>query len=65
MAAKVEIGVQVNGKPKDAVELSLDDDEETAVAKAMALPKIANITAGKNIVKVIYKPGKILNLIVK
>lgn len=61
----VEIGVQVNGKPKDAVELSLDDDEETAVAKAMALPKIANITAGKNIVKVIYKPGKILNLIVK
>ena len=42
-----------------------DDDEETAVAKAMALPKIANITAGKNIVKVIYKPGKILNLIVK
>ncbi|MFQ9389127.1 MAG: hypothetical protein ACLR1V_10435 [Coprococcus sp.] len=35
------------------------------VAKAMALPKIANITAGKNIVKVIYKPGKILNLIVK
>ena len=61
----VEIGVQVNGKPKDAVELSLDDDEETAVAKAVALPKIANITAGKNIVKVIYKPGKILNLIVK
>ena len=61
----VEIGVQINGKPKDAVELSLDDDEETAVAKAMALPKIANITAGKNIVKVIYKPGKILNLIVK
>ena len=61
----VEIGVQINGKPKDAVELSLDDDEETAVAKAVALPKIANITAGKNIVKVIYKPGKILNLIVK
>lgn len=38
----VEIGVQINGKPKDAVELSLDDDEETAVAKAVALPKIAN-----------------------
>ena len=43
----------------------MDVDEETAVAKAMALPKIANITAGKNVVKVIYKPGKILNLIVK
>ena len=37
----VEIGVQVNGKPKDAVELSLDDDEETAVAKARTLSKLS------------------------
>ena len=61
----VEIGVQVNGKPKDAVTIPVDCDEESAVAAAKQLPKIAALTEGKNIVKVIYKPGKILNLIVK
>ena len=61
----VEIGVQVNGKPKDAVTIPVDCDEETAGAAAKQLPKIAALTEGKNIVKVIYKPGRILNLIVK
>ena len=63
--AKVSIGVQVNGKPRDVVTIPVDCDEETAVAEALKLPKIAAMAEGKKIVKVIFKAGKILNLIIK
>ena len=40
-------------------------DTAVVTVSLQELFAITNITAGKNIVKVIYKPGKILNLIVK
>jgi leucyl-tRNA synthetase len=63
--ATVEIGVQINGKPKDVVTIPADCDEKTAVAAAKLVPKIAALTEGKTIVKVIYRPGRILNFVVK
>jgi leucyl-tRNA synthetase len=63
--ATVEISVQVNGKPRDVLSIAVDADEETARAAGLALPKIAKLTEGKRIVKVIYRPGKILNFVAK
>jgi leucyl-tRNA synthetase len=57
--------VQVNGKPRDVLSIAVDADEETAKEAGLALPKIAKLTEGKRIVKVIYRPGKILNFVAK
>jgi len=61
----VSIGVQVNGKRRGAIELSLSDDQETAVKKALNIEAIRTAIGEKGIGKVIYVPGKILNIISK
>ncbi len=60
----VEIGVQVNGKIRGTVTLPADADEAAARSAAMADAKIAPHLAGKTVKKVVYVPGKILNVIV-
>jgi leucyl-tRNA synthetase len=61
----VEIGVQVNGKVRGAISIAVDANQETALAAAHAQEKVAQMIAGKPVAKVIYVPGKILNIIVK
>ena len=61
----VEISVQVNGKPRDVLRIAVDADEAAASEAGLALPKVAKLTEGKRIVKTIYRPGKILNFVVK
>lgn len=61
----VTIGVQVNGKMRGTIEISPTASEPEALAAANAVPGVASALAGKNPDKVIYKAGKILNLIVK
>ena len=61
----VEIGVQINGKVKATVELAKDEDKDSALSKAKAIDKVASFIEGKTIVKEIYVPGKILNIVVK
>eukprot|EP00854_Cymbomonas_tetramitiformis_P003215 gene3215-4059_t len=60
----VTMGVQVQGKMRGTIELAVDADEETAMAAAMEQPNVAKWTDGKTVRKVIYRPGKILNIIV-
>jgi leucyl-tRNA synthetase len=59
------IGVQVAGKTRGSIELSLTATEEQALAAANQVNAVKNALDGKTVVKVIYKPGKILNIIVK
>ena len=61
----VEIAVQINGKVKATVKVALDEDEASVKEKAHAIPTIADLTAGKNIVKEIYVKGRILNIVAK
>ncbi|MEQ1502868.1 MAG: leucine--tRNA ligase [Myxococcota bacterium] len=61
----VTIGVQVLGKTRGEVQLAVDADEATALAAARAEPAVAKFLEGKELVKVIYKAGKILNLVVR
>ncbi len=59
------IGVQVNGKMRGTIETMLDASEETALSAAYAIDAVRSALGGKTPDKVIYRPGKILNLIVK
>ena len=61
----VEIAVQINGKVKATLMVGLDEDEASVKEKAHVIPVIAELTAGKNIVKEIYVKGRILNVVVK
>ncbi len=61
----VRMGVQVMGKTRAEIELPKDADEATAVAIAQAEPAVARALEGKTLTKVIYKPGKILNLVAR
>jgi leucyl-tRNA synthetase len=62
---KITMGVQVNGKMRGTVELAVDAAEEAAVEAAKQVATVAAALSGKKIDKIIYKPGKILNLIAK
>lgn len=62
---KATIGVQVNGKMRGSLELSLEATEEEAVAAAKELSPVQNAIGDKEIFRVIYRAGKILNLIAK
>ncbi|QTN33378.1 leucine--tRNA ligase [Akkermansiaceae bacterium] len=59
-----ELVVQVNGKLRDRIWMAMDAPEETAKELAFSSPKIKEHTDGKMIRKVIYVPGKIMNLVV-
>jgi leucyl-tRNA synthetase len=61
----VEIAVQINGKVKANLSISLDEKQDSVEAKAMDLDSIKSAVNGKTIVKVIYVPGRILNIVVK
>ena len=61
----IEIGIQVNGKVKGTVSLAVDEDKDSALAKAKAVDSVASFIDGKTVVKEIYVPGKIVNIVVK
>ena len=62
---RVEVAVQVNGRVRDRLELAADADEVTARTAAEALPKVAEHLAGHEVVRVIYVPGRLLNIVVR
>ncbi len=60
----IEMGVQINGKTRSTITLPANAVEADAKAAALADAKVASQVEGKTIKKVIFVPGKILNLIV-
>ena len=61
----IEIGVQVNGKLRATVTIPTDCEKSEALALAKADEKVQAALEGKNLVKEIYVPNKIVNLVVK
>jgi leucyl-tRNA synthetase len=62
---ELEIPVQVNGKLRGRVVVPADATEELVVERALADEKVQAAIAGRQIVKKIYVPGKLLNIVVK
>ncbi len=62
---EIEIPVQVNGKLRGRIVVPADADEDFVLEHALADEKVKAAIAGKQIVKKIYVPGKMVNLVVK
>ena len=60
-----EIAVQVNGKVRATIEITVVDDENSIKEKALACENVKKHIEGKEIVKVIVIKGKIVNIVVK
>jgi leucyl-tRNA synthetase len=62
---ELEIPVQVNGKLRSRVVVPADANETLVLERALADDKVKAAIAGRQIVKKIYVPGKMVNLVVK
>lgn len=60
----VKLAVQVNGKVRTLLEVSVATDEATVRAMALADEKVSAYTEGRTLRKAIYVPGRVLNLVV-
>ncbi len=59
----VKLGIQVNGKIRWEIELAVDEPRDSALQKAKQ--KVAKYIKDKEVVKEIYVPGKIINIVVR
>ena len=62
---EIEVPVQINGKVKARINVAADADQDAVFDVALADAEIADLTSGKNVVKKIYVPGRMVNLVVK
>ena len=61
----IEIVVQINGKVKAKLNIEVDADQESVIAMAMEEEAVKAAVEGKNIVKQIYVPNKLVNIVAK
>ncbi len=62
---EIELAVQVNGKLRSTIKVPADETKENILEAVKTSEKIAAALEGKTIVKEIYVPGKIVNLVVR
>ncbi|MDH5721151.1 MAG: leucine--tRNA ligase [Spirochaetia bacterium] len=62
---KMKIVIQINGKLRDQIEIEKDASKENILISAKNAEKAKKFLEGKNIVKEIYVPGKLVNLVIK
>jgi leucyl-tRNA synthetase len=56
--------IQVNGKVRDKIEAKADISEKEARALAISQKRVQNWLSGKEIKKVIFVPGKLINIVI-
>ncbi|MDE5763889.1 MAG: leucine--tRNA ligase [Ruminococcus sp.] len=61
----IEIVVQVNGKLKSKLNVPVSCDKDSIITMAMADGKVQEAVNGKNVVKQIYVPNKLVNIVAK
>jgi leucyl-tRNA synthetase len=62
---QITIVVQINGKVRSRLIVAADEEAEQIKKLALADEKIAGMIAGKDILKEVYVPKKLLNIVVK
>ena len=62
---ELEIPVQINGKLRGLIVVPATASEEEVWTAALANEKVKSLIAGKQIVKKIYVPGKLVNIVVR
>ena len=63
--ATIEVPVQICGKLRATVTIEKDADAATAISAAKNDEKVKELLSGKQIIKEIYVPGKIINIVAK
>jgi len=61
----IKIAVQVLGKVRWTIEINKDEKKDSVLKKARTNEDVAKWLEWKNLVKEIYVPGKIVNLVIK
>jgi leucyl-tRNA synthetase len=61
----IEVAVQVNGKVRDRVTIPAAAAEADALAAARASARVQEYLSGKQVVKAIYVPGRLISFVVK
>ena len=61
----VKLPVQVNGKLKGLISSKKEDPEDYVLKKAHKISAVENILKNSKVIKTIYIPGKILNIVIK
>lgn len=61
----IVLAVQVNGKVRDRVEVSVDSSEDEIREQALGLNRVRELLSGKQIAKVIIVPQKLVNIVIK
>jgi leucyl-tRNA synthetase len=62
---EITLVVQVNGKLRDRIAVPVSISEDEAKEKALESPRVKAHTEGKKILKTIYVPGRLVNIVVK
>ena len=60
-----EVGVQINGKLRGSINVNINDTKEIMQEKALANENVKKYIEGKEIVKIIAIPNKIVNIVIK
>lgn len=63
--ANITIAVQVNGKTRDTITINKDASQQDALEASKRSEKVSKFLEGAQIVKEIYVPGKIVNIVAK
>lgn len=61
----IELVVQVNGKVRDKIRVSVDVTEQRAEAAARQSEKIAKYLEDKEVINIIFVPGRLINFVIK
>ncbi len=61
---EVEMVIQVNGKVRDRIRLSINAAQEEVQAAALASPKIQQLVNGKTVRKIVVVPQKLVNIVI-
>jgi len=61
----VEIAIQVNGKLKGTIAIALNEDKDSVLEKVKNSDAIKPLIEGKTVIKEIYVPNKLANIVVK
>jgi len=59
----VEVAVQINGKTRDRIEVAADADEAAVRAAVETRPRLAEQLEGRTVQRVIYVPGRLINIV--
>ena len=60
---RIDASLQINGKLRDTIEISKDEDEESVKAKALNSENVKRNLEGKTIKKIIVVKNKIVNIV--